>query len=485
MSIDKFHRIILVIALAVYCITAYNSHGYIQEDEHYQIIEFAQLKLGLTQPQQLPWEFHQQMRSAFQPGIAYTIFSICKLFSTTDPYILAFILRFLTALLAISIITQFVRSTLNLIEERYQKVYIAASYLFWFLPFINVRFSSEAWSGIFFLLAIAIALRNRPQYVLTGIFLGISFLCRFQSAILSISLFIWLALIKKESATNILKIFSGAVIIFLLGIMIDRWFYGNFTFTSWNYFYNTILDDTTKDFGHSKLYAYIKVILVRPSILIGLPLIFSLLILFIKDRRNLFLWIAVPFIIIHSFIPHKEYRFLFPLMNFIPIIIIMGIQLLKIKQSRTVSIIVNTILIISFMANAIILIGVATRAADGRVAISKYLHKNYSDKPIKVFYTYWSDYFTPEIPANFYKEKNVELVRVSSIQDITTAPADTTKINFVVLRKNGMDSYIESDQLTKLGYKKEMQSLPVWIEKWGIPTKLVFKNEILELYQKK
>ena len=119
MSIDKFHRYIILIALVIYCSTAYNSHGYIQEDEHYQIIEFAQLKLGLTQQHDLPWEYHQQMRSAFQPMIAYSIFSFCKLFSITDPYTLAFLLRLLTASLPIFIITQFVKSTLNLIEERY------------------------------------------------------------------------------------------------------------------------------------------------------------------------------------------------------------------------------------------------------------------------------------------------------------------------------------------------------------------------------
>lgn len=483
MSIDKFHRYIILIALVIYCITAYNSHGYIQEDEHYQIIEFAQLKLGLTEPHYLPWEYHQQMRSAFQPTVAYAVFSFCKIFSITDPYILAFILRLLTAFLAIFIITQFVKATVNLIEERYQRAYIVFSYLFWFLPFINVRFSSEAWAGLFFLLAVAIALKNKPSYFLIGIFLGVSFLCRFQSAILAISLLAWLILIKKETGKNFLKICAGGILIFLLGVMIDRWFYGNFTFTSSNYFYNTIIDDTTKDFGHSKLYAYIKVMLVRPSILIGVPLIFSLLILFLKDRRNLFLWITVPFIIIHSFIPHKEYRFLFPLMNFIPVIIIMGIQILKIKQNKFSSLIANIILIIFFIANAVILTGAATRAADARVSISRYIHTQYRNKSVKVFYSYWSDYFTPEIPANFYKEKNIELIRISELQDIITTPSDSSKLIFVVLRKP-IDDNVNSDQLIKLGYKKEMQSLPEWIEKWGIASKLIYKKEILELYRK-
>lgn len=48
-------------------ITALFSVGAYHADEHYQILEFAGLKLGLTSAENLPWEFHYQMRQTLQP----------------------------------------------------------------------------------------------------------------------------------------------------------------------------------------------------------------------------------------------------------------------------------------------------------------------------------------------------------------------------------------------------------------------------------
>ncbi|MES2429521.1 MAG: hypothetical protein V4556_01215 [Bacteroidota bacterium] len=489
MSVNKFHRIIIALAVVIYCITAYNSNGYIHEDEHYQIIEFARLKSGVNQVQDLAWEYTIQVRSAIQPLIAYTVFSICNKISITDPYTLAFILRLLSAMLAIYIITQFVRSTLSLIELRFQRFYIFIAYLLWFLPFLNVRFSSEAWAGLFCMWAVATALKNKGQYCFIGSLLGLAFLFRFQTIILSVSLLSWLLFIKKDQWKNIIKIAEGITIVVLAGIAIDYWFYGEFTLTPYNYFYANIILDIASKFGISPWYDYIKAIVIRPSMFIGIPILFSLVILFIKDRKNLFLWLTIPFLIIHSIIPHKEFRFLFPIANFIPILLLLAYQQInwtKHLNPKVAKLITNSILILLFIGNGIALFAVAIRAADGRVAISKYIHTKYSYQPISIVYSRWADYFTPRIPANFYKEENATLIQLDSLSTLQTQFIDTTQINFYVLRR-GLDTKLNKkygDLLKNLGYIKEMQSIPVWIERLGIPCKMVYENDILELYRK-
>lgn len=139
-TLTKFHNTVLGIAFIVYLVTAFNSKGYFQYDEHYQIIEFADFKLGLNTPADLAWEFQAQIRPGIQPAICVVAFKILNHVGVTDPYSLSLSLRLITLLCSLTAITLFVNSSLSLIGSDHQKLYIILSYLLWFLPFINVRF---------------------------------------------------------------------------------------------------------------------------------------------------------------------------------------------------------------------------------------------------------------------------------------------------------------------------------------------------------
>lgn len=58
MFINKFHKIVFAIAFVIYSITAMNSSGYYHFDEHYQIIEFVDLKMDINTTEYLPWEYN-------------------------------------------------------------------------------------------------------------------------------------------------------------------------------------------------------------------------------------------------------------------------------------------------------------------------------------------------------------------------------------------------------------------------------------------
>ncbi len=83
-SVIKIHDVIFLLAIAVYVITAYNSLGYHQADEHYQIIEFAGTKLGTHMAEDLPWEYRDQIRPTLQPTMVYAIFKTLNAFSITN-----------------------------------------------------------------------------------------------------------------------------------------------------------------------------------------------------------------------------------------------------------------------------------------------------------------------------------------------------------------------------------------------------------------
>ncbi|MES1249531.1 MAG: hypothetical protein ABUL46_02555, partial [Chitinophaga rupis] len=143
-SVYRFHLTILLIALVVYLTTAVYSEGYYYPDEHYQIVEFANYKLGRQDEARLPWEYKARIRASIQPAICYLFIKGCNAAGVTNPYVLAMTLRMLTALLSLTAIYCFVNASLQWVSPRYWYVYIPLSYFLWFLPYINVRFSSES-----------------------------------------------------------------------------------------------------------------------------------------------------------------------------------------------------------------------------------------------------------------------------------------------------------------------------------------------------
>jgi Alg9-like mannosyltransferase family. len=126
-------------------ISAIFTIGYYHPDEHYQIIEFAEMKLGHISPMDLPWEYQAGIRPMLQPFICYLSFKFLSFFGITDPYQLSLFLRLLTAFYAAVVVSSFVKNTQYLINPGLLLIYKPLSYFIWFIPFLSTRFSSETW----------------------------------------------------------------------------------------------------------------------------------------------------------------------------------------------------------------------------------------------------------------------------------------------------------------------------------------------------
>ena len=137
----------------IYLTTAIFSVGYYHFDEHFQVIEFACLKLGLNKPADMAWEYHYQLRSAFQPLIVYLI---CKLFyflKIFNPFHIALVLRLLSVCLALYATHIFYHAfEKKLSLEKNRKLFFILSFLLWFAAYHKVRFSSENWSACLFII---------------------------------------------------------------------------------------------------------------------------------------------------------------------------------------------------------------------------------------------------------------------------------------------------------------------------------------------
>jgi phosphatidylinositol glycan class B len=476
---------IIITAILIYSICGIFNNGYYYYDEHYQIVEFAEFIAGNNKPSDLAWEYGAMIRPAIQPGIVYLVFSFMKWMSVKDPYFLAMVLRLLSGLLAITCISYFVKKTTHLINHKLKVWYEIISYFLWFLPFVNVRFSSESWAGLTFILGIAFIFSNlKHKHVLVGCFIGLSFLLRFQTAFMSIGFVLWLIFIKKIDKKSFYKIFFGAFLIIFFGCVIDYWFYKTVTVTFINYYIFNIIHDVASRYGVAPWYFYFLQSIKSAILPLGIVIWIFAVIQLITNRRSFICWVMIPFLLIHIITPHKELRFLFPLVNLIPLTIILSIQqfrqidFFKIKWLNRIIVIVSlSLLIINFSGLFVIMFSPADGV--GRMSITQTIHDNYKNKKV-VLWTFDTNNPYKPLPLNqkFYFDKNVS-VKTLNLSDTNLFLSNVT--NLIVIKASLLNEH--KHMLLKYKAEKIRSGVPDWI--LNIRAITGYNNKSLYLYESK
>ncbi|MBL0911428.1 MAG: hypothetical protein IBJ09_03565 [Bacteroidia bacterium] len=491
MKNTPFYTLIVCTACLVYVLTAFFSSGYYHADEQYQIIEFAGYKLGTHQPHELAWEFRERIRPSLQPVLASGVLATLSGLGIRDVYTQAFVLRLLTALFALFTVHRFVQATLYLVRRRNRSLYAGLSFLLWFLPVLYVRFSSETWSGLTFLLALGMLLSRKKEQNFFGIgaLLGLSFLFRFQSAFMSGGLLLWMLFIQRTKWQDLLRTVGGGLAVLLPGLLSDYLFYGTFTCTFWNYFHANIVKDVASEYGVSPWFYYLESIINYPTHFFGICILLAFVTLLVRDPKNVLLWVMVPFIVLHSFIPHKEERFLFPLAGMVPLLLVLawqqwqGIRLPSLWQKgmRVAGIVIFSIL---FIVNATGLAAMMLKPAGlGRMKVSAYIQRHYPEQDIHLVFCSWSNPYTPwSLEAKFYRNPQVKATEISTLAELDTLQLKRAPVQLVVARKEDIAYNNGAAALQRNGYTKKMQSVPQWIVCINSRLKLLDNKQVLELY---
>jgi phosphatidylinositol glycan class B len=303
---DRDHRY-LFLGCILMILAAWRTEGYFHPDEHFQLLEFANWKYGGTPGVALPWEFGEQMRPALQPAMAYGWIKIWHGLGAENPFILAFLMRlvsgglFLWALWRVS----------RVLPVSTRPYFEMGSLLLWFMPMLSVRFSSENYAAITLLLACA-SLLGRSGVVQAGWWLGLSFCFRYQMAFAIIGVMAWLLYQRRTKDLFILGIAMLPALV--LGILVDRWFYGEWVLAPWNYFRSNLLEGKAATFGVEPFWWYIPEMLLKAVPPLSFALWLGLGMGIRQQRGHLLTWVFLAFVIGHSLIGHKELRFLFPIL---------------------------------------------------------------------------------------------------------------------------------------------------------------------------
>jgi GPI mannosyltransferase 3 len=309
------------VGLFVTLLASWFSVGYYHPDEHFQILEFAGYRLGQSPASDLPWEFREQIRPALQPVIACGVIAVAKIVGIGDPFLQAFLLRLLTGLFSWYVICRIsLLLAKNFSSERSRYLFLATMLFLWFIPYLNVRFSSETLAGTSLLLALCLLLegesdgqRRMLPIVFSGLLLGFSFFLRFQMAFAILGVAVWLLFVRKAGPRLLVTIAFSGLVAMALSVAADYWFYGNFVLTPVRYFIVNIIQDRASDWGVMPWYYYFPegfLKIIPPMSLILIPAFIAGIIL---KPKHLFSFVVIPFLAAHILVPHKEMRFLFPM----------------------------------------------------------------------------------------------------------------------------------------------------------------------------
>lgn len=377
MSLPRFHKVVFVGAVILYLVAAWFSTGYHSADEHFQIVAFAQWKLGELPAAHLPWEFEAGIRSSLQPWIAALVFRGASYISCPDPFTRTLLLRSLTAILALLAMRDLIRTTIGRLGESSGKLHVLLGYGLWFLPFLAVRFSSEGWSAIFLVLLVTTILRSNEDKrwaLKAGAFAGVAILCRPAMGLIVLSLLAWMHWVRRDRLRNIGQVISMLFAVLLIGVALDVAFYGRNVFTLWNYVSLGFGADPAVRFDTLPWWYYPPWIIKYAIPPIGAVILLAFAVLLIHEPKHVLVWIMLPFLIAHSVLPHKELRFLYPLAPLIPWLLIEAWSILQAPLARIPRWIMIPAAMMLAIANLFgLAVVVSTPAGEGRARLAKEL----------------------------------------------------------------------------------------------------------------
>ncbi len=187
-AVFRMYPYIVWTSLLLTISAAYFSVGNHHPDEHFQILEFANAKIGLSDTKELPWEYEQLARSTIQPFMAIYAMKLMHAIGIDNPFSIAFLIRLITGICTWAISILMINVFIGDFKTKGGKLFFMLSVLLlWFVPYLNVRFSSENLSGYSFLLALLLLLihlksvhKKGVLLMASGLLFGFSFYFRFK-----------------------------------------------------------------------------------------------------------------------------------------------------------------------------------------------------------------------------------------------------------------------------------------------------------------
>lgn len=328
----------LLFGAVIHLLTAYFSEGHTGPSE--RLLEFLNFKLGVISLNELSGEFadfyNNKSSSSILVFLYYHVTKFLSLCGIERPFYWTFTFRLMAALagqLAVILLCKYSFRYFKLHWQ--QKWSVILLNIAWFLPFIHTRISQEALSGSILILGLMLILLgfygtygttdlSSRRSLTIGTLLGLAFLLQFQIFFILISFFCWMLLIRKPFfLKTYCLIFLGGFCAMILGVLVDFWGYGEWTFTPWNFVVESYSMINNGDFAYPRLWYYPYLIFKAGIPPLGLICMISFLWLWLSNPAHEFTWITFPYVVLLIVSGHKMLNDLYPIATFTPIVVVM------------------------------------------------------------------------------------------------------------------------------------------------------------------
>jgi phosphatidylinositol glycan class B len=497
---DTRLRLILFAAFVIQVVVCITAIGIYHPDQYFQIIEFSSYQLNRASAAGHVWEFAAHLRPTLQVYLFSAYYELCSGLGIRDPYLQLELLRLLFGM-ALFIFFNGITLWYFRREDRRILYFVLLLLNFtWILPYTRTLYSSEMLSSVLFFGAVFLyeaggrqgKRRGRPTvwiYLGAGFLMSLAFYTRFQTGFAIVGFLIWMAWPGRE-LRRLAPLGAGFLAGVLLNTGLDYGFYHHWVCTPYTYFRVNIMEGKAASMGTSSFLVYIAVLL---AVVLAPPL--SIFLLFAGFRTALLRKLDSPivlsvvcFIVGHCLVAHKEERFLFPILNVLPIIIGWGLPGLLgwvrrqrdwvqklIKGAAWFSVGLNTILL------GVLLVTPYSQA----IYFTWQLKKNFRGAPATIYSLGHTPFETEErLPFVFYESgvSNLRWKRLSVNDSLSAFGDRAVYVSTTYNQIGGRKEYLDS-----LGYEAVFYSSHML---WGInellhSMKINTINDIWVLYKKK
>jgi GPI mannosyltransferase 3 len=334
----RHFRYCLAASALLFLLCSIFSAGTHDADEYFQIVELASVKLSISDPAGLPWEFKEQMRPWLQPAIYVGVARTAGYFGIHRPLTLMFLFRLVTAIVAWSSLwALMIAGRRWLADEAQRRFLYSIAALLWLIPFFGVRTSGESFATSALCIGIALLewrtnlFSRRGGFglaALAGLAFGLCFEFRYTSGVMAAGAALWYLRPSVGRVLLCAGLVLGAAFAVALGVLADWWGYGHLNFPVYSYLYqNFVLGRAAHDFGTAPFFAYLYLPLQESGLMA--PVVFDLMVAtvmaWIARPLSVLTWATAPYFVLLCIVGHKEARFLFPLIPFLPFFVVIAV----------------------------------------------------------------------------------------------------------------------------------------------------------------
>ena len=316
---------VVVIGMVLRVVAGSQSLGFVHPDEHQQYLEAAN-KIAYGYGVSF-WEYERGIRHYLYPGALAILLKLLDGLGITSPVLQAQTIRSLTGCAVFASIVGYSFGWLKQQRTVAAVTLIVLAALSPFFIFVGARTLSET-AMIPFLMAMLYYLDRKPSAA--GFIAGMMFAVRFQSALFVAPLFFAITVhrLAKDRSLAGLKTSAWpfavccAFSLLLVGF-IDYCTWGHWFHSSLEYVRANVFEDVASSFGVSPWYQYSiwaiesmieSTFVIVPFVCIG------------AWYRPRVAFAAAVFVMAHSFIGHKEPRFLWPMVPVVFIFVAVGVE---------------------------------------------------------------------------------------------------------------------------------------------------------------